>query len=446
MLFFFLCMAANFASAFETDAGNYCRMLEMNLKDGIPGKEGVMYFRDLEKIAGSGNEIEISALSEVDSLAAGYSKLCPVRVVMTRHNYEDFSDIRIVKGSFLTQQQCTNARNVVVISEELAFRLFSSYNIIGNQIELFNGEKYKIAGIYKKKSSIISFLGFDGADRVYVPFESYNKLDTTPVKTLLIRYKGLEALKFKEYTIQYLLFQKDGIDTSAYRTTDYYTAPAALAQYKTVFIFLIGVWSVYMLLAMLVRYLRKNYCTFRDRLKDMYFLEMLKTEKPLIIRILLVIIITLAIITGIYSMIRFKLNIPPQYIPQDNIFEFRFYMNTIKQAISAENSSYGYVPTVFETDFKNTLLLCIFSVICSVVLFISTVAGIRLLKIADQPVYTLLKGIFIALAVGILLSITFVCIMGLRFVFPVKELIVTGVFCIICFIYKKYDMTRNINT
>ncbi len=375
--------------------------------------KGVCYSSMMETTARSGNSFR------------------SVKAVLTDYSYTNFMNMSMLKGAFFTRNVCYYGLNAAVISDELAYRLFASYDIIGNDIYLFKDQKFKIIGIYKNKKSIVSLLGYDGIEKVYLPFRSHPMAENLPVQTIAVEDGFLELEIFKAYSVEDYLNAELKVNTWAYKITDYYSAPAQITQFKSTLLFLIGLWAMILLLIKGSKLFIKSFAAIRRRLKDKYLLELLKSDKKAIIKLVLIAAGIFACIIAILMIIKFNPHIPDEYIPQDNIFDMGFYTEKIKSAIAVSNSSHNYIPSEFEIEFKNSLKLSVFLFACSLLLFISTVSRIRLVKLTGAPVLAILKRILISFICALILSLMTALLCGITYIFPARELLLITVFIIL---------------
>ncbi|MDF2596559.1 MAG: transporter permease [Clostridia bacterium] len=89
----------------------------------------------------------------------------------TNHYYKDVENVRLMNGAFYGEQAVKEGRNVVVISDQLAIKLFGSEKATGNSCDIGDA-KYQVIGVYKKFQDLWHIFLDDGRERVYFPITS----------------------------------------------------------------------------------------------------------------------------------------------------------------------------------------------------------------------------------------------------------------------------------
>jgi hypothetical protein len=431
-LLFFLIIIANtvsgsFGSMYRT---GYIKRIEVNFKNQVINHGNLIKFEDTEKLNGKFMISDSSYLSESDGFITTENAGCAVKVELSGENLINFVGIKMVRGTYFNSYACQTGRKVVVISLQLAEKLFATHEVLGNEINLF-GTGYKIVGVYENSKSVISFLGSDGNERIYIPFGSVAGCDTMPIKTIFIKDKSLENEPFRIEKVNNILKSVFGVDLASYRITDYYNAQTSASQLFSVFIFLIGVCCVCILAGYFIRHIKFSYSFFKQCMNNKYFFQAIISEKLKIILLLLISAAVLACIGMVLFISGFKCLIPPEYIPQDNIFDFGFYLDKIKHAVYASNASIGYIPSVLETSFKNTMIFIIGLLICSIVTFFSTLSAIKLCKFAGKSIYFIIGAFLAALPIALITSFVFSTACGLEYSLPIQKVIVLVIFFVL---------------
>lgn len=101
--------------------------------------------------------------------------------------YENGSDIDLKYGRFVNQNDVNTSRNVVVIDDEFAKKVFGMENAVGKNIDIEVGNHshtFTIIGVYKQSSGILSMAG-QTAD-IYIPSSYYrNYIDSSTSYTAI---------------------------------------------------------------------------------------------------------------------------------------------------------------------------------------------------------------------------------------------------------------------
>ncbi len=217
--------------------------------------------------------------------------------------------IQIINGAFLGEGAIKEGRNVVIISDELAIKLFGSDKGTGNLCRI-EGTTYQVVGVYKKYKNFWDVLFDDGHECIYYPITSTaaenGEIDTLYV-SLKNRADGLSIHALGEIQINdgnsYIYNELDG----AKKLRSLTQAPVNI-----VFFFIV----VY-LIKIAIHLLKKAE-------------ESLKGK---------VIKIGLCIIVGylLISVIIVPLYIPKEALPPYNIFDIEFYIRYLKNQRIAQN-------------------------------------------------------------------------------------------------------------
>ena len=440
LFFFTIIIAESLESTFPHYNGKYTGRIEINLDenaaDNDPGRttntsRGRITSENIGRLTEAlGKDTTVAYITGMDSVAQHNDSIYPVKILLSGYNYMDFSGLEMVKGMFFSADSCKYGQNVAVISEKSAQELFSSYDILGGEFDLA-GQKYKVMGIYKNRNSIISLLGSDGAERVYIPFESLNQPEGTAIKTVMLNDNVIREHAFRTNEMASILKKSMTIDLTAYKITDYYNAETILSQFKGLLIFIIGLCLLCFLAAWLLRYLGKCYLFLKNKTHEMYFTEVIKAEKWFVVKSILILAIVISGMTLLWSAMKFRLYIPSEFVPQDNIFDIGFYAGRIKDAIELHNASSGYTPSQFEMDFNNVLKSSIILAICLAVEFLLIISGLKLARLTDRPLLTLLKGFVSAFLAALTIALAVASILGLNFIFPIKDIIICTAFMLV---------------
>lgn len=91
---------------------------------------------------------------------------------VSSNNYlEQVEAIQMKYGSYFRKGAVDRAKNVVVISDELANTLFGTENALMNVCKI-NNVYYQVVGVYKKYNTVLKNFSGDGYERIYMPLGS----------------------------------------------------------------------------------------------------------------------------------------------------------------------------------------------------------------------------------------------------------------------------------
>lgn len=425
-MFFLVISMHNIASGFRgISKNNYTERIEINIKNKFIEQQNLMDYGDMLVLKRYFSSGKVSYMNEIDASAGYRAALLPVKVVLAGEDLELFSGTEMIRGAFLGRAQHRYGRKAAIISEKLAEKLFTTYNVIGNDI-MIGEEKYKITGVYRSSHSLLSFMSSDGAERIYVPFESMPESNSLGIDTVFIKDKSLEQ-HFKESKTLNILREKTGADLTAYRITDFYAGCAFLEQPLRVFVFFIAMLVIFMLTVYFIRCVIFFSDYLKGCMKNKYFFEMLIMEKARIALFLAALSAIPALMGLVLWLAAFELMIPYQYIPYDNIFDLGFYLEKLIQHVHSSNQLQGYIPTLLEMHSKNAALIINLLSVFLAAVFILTVFEIRMYKSCIKFPAGLLP-LLLSCAASVAVSFLVCMACGLKYSLPVKSLAVVMAF------------------
>jgi len=345
LLLVLVAVSESIAAEFRSFSENSHEMVEINTNRADSGyAPKLIRYGHISTLKGRFPEGSVSFSSRLDSIMKQGGFSVPVRVILTDESYPTVSGMKIIRGSYFNSSALTYGRNVAVISRELAERLFMSIDAIGNEVTLFD-ESYVIVGLYEPSKTLLSLLGSYGTEVVYVPFTSYLESGNLTVDTVSIHDRKLGEAVFKQYQVGDILRKELRVQAEAYRIIDYYGSDTIVSQWLGLFLFLVALAVFFMLLGIAGRVLGQMRDFFCAGLKRDYLPGFIRKQSvPVFIFTgKLLGLVGLSVLLIIYA--RPRIFIPTQYLPPDNIFDFGFYWEKIKEAIQMSNAMAGYIPT-----------------------------------------------------------------------------------------------------
>ena len=132
--------------------------------------------------------------------------------------------------------------------------------------------------------------------------------------------------------------------------------------------------------------------------------------------------------------ITFKGAIPAEYIPVDNIFDFKFYGNKIREAIYSLNSNFGYMPTQLELILRYNLLVVYVSTLFLIINFIAVLSAIKLDKLVSGTITKQMTALVASIVIGLAISFIICLLGGIDFIVPIKEMLILILFLAVTFI------------
>lgn len=407
--------------------------IEINLKnENSEEEQGCILIRDIDYIGKEFPSGNLTYIREEKSLLTVNYKSYPVNIALTGYLYPHFANIKLARGCYFTPEACNEGRKVVVISTELALKLFSTCDVIGSQISFSNNEKYKIIGLYDQAVSALNFLSSDGTEQVYIPYESYPNYRTLPIKTLILSDEKLQNDKFRVNKLSNSL-KSWKISSGQYRINDYYNASANLIQPVRFLLFSLCIITILYLLKYYAKFMRYSLDKIKNHMDNMYFLELIRAKGLIILKLFIITAAFFISVLIIFILGRFMPNVNLELIPPDNIFDIKFYLYKITSAIQNANSSHGIIPSRFELEFITAKKIIAVLSILTFVSIISVVSSVNLFIRINGFVHDFLKASAISILLTVLVCILNVILFRTQFVFPVKEILI-----LILFILSKY--------
>lgn len=366
-----VCTAYSFNSYLESKAGysvEFVRLLDT--PDSVK-------FDDLAKLEDYIGEEDVSGYKEtITGVSNKYGLYTNgVKLVQINENYSCFYRNKMIEGSFPDEQAINRGDYLAVISNVLAVRLYKSTNAIGNEIDI-QGERFTVSGVYKGRDSILASICGDGFDRVFVPYKCvFNEgRDIISILTLA-KDTGITVAGFEED-----LKAKLDVDLSAYDAVDIPTLLIVLSQYNRLFVFISGILVAIYILVFMIKHVKKVARRLKIGMDADYSIGILKAEKKHLIADLSVFFICGLVIFIIIYFIRFRLYISNDYIPDDNIFDIKFYFERLMNGIRTDNSFPDRSYSLIENAYRNLLYLNLSCLSAASILLIVTFSFFNLLK------------------------------------------------------------------
>ena len=391
----------------------------------------LMQLDKLELLEKEFEEASFSFSSQVSAFLKSGAQTFPISAVLTDSNYALFSNWTLTKGTFITEDAYSRGRNVAVISEALANKLFMSLNAIGNHIQIFDRE-YTIIGLYKPSDSLITLLSSDGTEQVYVPITSHQDMNKLPLQTIFMKSPALAKETFKETALSEALQKKLKLNMNSYKIVLYDKKPVLLAQIQGILYLCIGLGLSIKIIKLLLYFWRKHIASMKSSLENVYLGEYIKR---CFFRCLRSFIITFAGIGAIYLNFRCfrpQIYIPSRYLPQENIFDLKFYIDVFKTEIQRHNAMYDYLPTALESSYSILLFINIILLFLSLSALFSLSKGIKLNQYLKNGIRTYIVMGMAALIMAVAGHMLLTLWGFYEWVFPIKGFVLILTYYIAC--------------
>lgn len=277
-------------------------------------------FSDCEK---KDKSLKFSALSLEDSFITTEYFTTPEKIELTYTN-KDFARIvplNIRYGNYFEINNIPELNNNIVISNELALKLFKTYDGVGRKV-IINNKEYIVCGVYVNDKSFLSKISSNGKQRVFIPYMCAEKYNEIPIKQLFSE-KGTNIFpesiidSIKQDTEKAILYDE---------TIDFTNTERLTKQGMSVSFFILGINIIAFLVYYLCKKVKYTYVTYQNN----------NNKKLLAVNSL----ICFGFFTGIIIVlliVKFKFFIPNAMLPADNVFDFKFYYKVMLEKIQKIN-------------------------------------------------------------------------------------------------------------
>lgn len=398
-------------------------------------------FKDLQYLKEESGVEKISGYSEIVALVSNKAGISgdDVKIVLVDEDYSSVYKYELIMGRFPDADSVKKGKAYAVISDQLALKLFMTYDIVGNEI-IIMGQKHIISGVYISGNSIIRRLCGDGYDRVFIPYTGIDGYLEAPVDIAVLQMKPDQSVSEIKIKLNALIDQK----MSSYIISDHMISSTIFHQYFDLLLFIIGMSAILFTVLFLIRYTICIYRVLKKKLEAYYVRSLVEVDKREVISILSVFFIGAVCIVFILNVIRFKFIIADRYIPDDNIFDMQFYINTAIKDRMIANSYKINVHSIFDYYFKNilqfniycTLLISVFFIISNMLYNLLLQLGVKLKKIMSAALFIIFAGG----ATGVLIAVS----SGFDAYYPIKLWMIISYYLFIKFFSWKIHKSNHI--
>ncbi|SNT22137.1 MacB-like core domain-containing protein [Anaerovirgula multivorans] len=249
-------------------------------------------------------------------------------------SYQSFTDIHIIKGSFLTEKQEDNNDRVLVIEEETALKLFKSTDIVGMNIDLMD-ENFTIIGVNKRKSTFLSNLLKRKEPDIYIPLQTAFTLDEhMEIPYFQVSISNEEnAIESPNAVIKVL--EDIGKSPSNYKIVDYRSFQKNASQINLIITFIFGIFIIYYLIKSQIKVIKEIFSTISNSWLSQYFLEAIKSSKKTLIYLIIRFLFLTSCIYILLKMIKFDFYVP---VVNNNyaIYYIDLFTNNLFEAVTSK--------------------------------------------------------------------------------------------------------------
>lgn len=329
------------------------------LSSGIP-------FTTYEKLTIKSYKEDMSVYAELNPEIL--DEIGEVKPVLVNENYFKVYCIH-VGGSGITEQHIQNHVPAIVISDKVAMKLSLDGNVIGQQINLY-GKDFTIVGIYKKPDGFLREISSDIYDRVYIPYTCYDNYADISIDSLAAT-KG----SYSEKTLPLLGLTET--DTNFYIENDLATKQDIIANFPNLLIFVFTLILAIIIIKTLIRFIKQTYHKLHEDYQSFNLSVVLRHNWLYILSRFLMAVSLIAVPTVLVILFPPKLIIPPSYIPFDNIFDLKHYIEVFTSQIQQTNSNLPVGNNYLQHLFSISMILLSSSFVVITMLWATTIKRMK---------------------------------------------------------------------
>ena len=323
-------------------------------------------FSTYEKLTSKSYKEDLSVYAELNPVII--DEISEVKPVLVNENY--FKVYRIhVGGSGITDQYIQNRTPAIVISDKVAMSMSLDGRVIGKQITLYDKD-FTIVGIYKKPDGFLREISSDIYDRVYIPYTCYDDYAGISIDALAAT-KGT----YSEKALPLLGLTET--DTHFYIQNDLAIKHDIIASIPNLLIFIFTMILAVNIIRILSRLIKQAYHKLHEDFQNNNLSVVLRHNWLYIFTRILVAVSLIAVPITLIITFPPKLIIPPSYIPFDNIFDLKHYIEVFTSHMQQFNSDLPVCSNYYLHLFSISMILLSASFVMITVLSLVTIKNIK---------------------------------------------------------------------
>lgn len=276
---------------------------------------------DIEKISEKIDMEDVSFCSELDSTDVRGEDITPV--LTNGFYFENYGGLIFGRG--ISEEDIQLKKRCVVISDSLSLRIFFITNAVDKTLYI-DGQDYKIIGVYRKSNGILGELSNDNKERVYIP---YTVLENN-------KYYRVDQISYSNSAFSAALIEQMNLE--AYYSVDFTEKSKVISNFQHIINFTVFAAVAAILLRLWYYALKHLAAEINGALKNEYFFRLLraKPQKPLLF--VLTAVFVPSVLIAVFFLANFSIYIVPEYLPNENIFNFSHYFEMIIKNANAVNA------------------------------------------------------------------------------------------------------------
>jgi len=296
---------------------------------------GTVTFEALQKVKKEMPEAFISSFSSEDVLVSTEFRKEPysARMIYTDDKYPFLHPVEMVRGVFFSLENQMQKKNTVVISTDLAGKLFRTWDVLDIEIKI-NQESYRIVGVYKPDVSPLSQIASDGKDKIFTSYFSSSKGASRAAEQIyfLPSYSEDVSSAIAEQELYFLLSG----DLRPYERINYLDKiriTETLPELQRMFLYLI---FLFYIVRWICGYLSKGAFKKRNVLDSQTFLQWLRQHFLFLFSIIFTVCV-------IFLISRVVIWIPAAFTDKYQLFSPSFYWSEMLQSFQIHNGQKGFL-------------------------------------------------------------------------------------------------------
>ena len=184
-------------------------LISVTINRGGWGQTRSVSLKDLEELTEKNSDLfdKISpVVSGMGTIKYGTENLSNKSITGVNEDYIDIRSREVVEGRFITEVDCDNRSNVVVIGEYIRQELFGDESPVGLTVKI-NNEKFTVVGLLDKKSSNASANSDD--DIIIIPYSRATRLlRSANINSFMVSARGSDYMADATQAIEDFLYKK----------------------------------------------------------------------------------------------------------------------------------------------------------------------------------------------------------------------------------------------
>ncbi len=214
----------------------------------------------------------------------------------------------------------------IVISKQLALKLFFNFDVIGKKVNLYN-KQYTIVGLYDNKDNIINTNMNDNIERVYLHYKTLNNYQNINVTEFSYDDNSMTAVAMEQMNLKNYCFTNF---SDKIKVIDNFRQFIILIIFITSLVIGIKVWFITC---------KNQLNKIKETLQRCYIMQSFKKSYK---NYILLFVVGLGIPCGfieLFLLCNFNIFIIASYIPYDNIFDIGYYLSAYTESLQQFNST-----------------------------------------------------------------------------------------------------------